>query len=106
VAGDSIEPRRPTWSDVLRQGCIAFVGTAAFPRLAHRLRWPTRVGPRGFAAYVAFNTLVLFAVRTWIFPVLKRMAADRDPTRDELREQLRREPSNGVLNPLTPPHHT
>jgi hypothetical protein len=37
----------PRWSDVLRESGFVFVGNALFPKLAHRLRWPSRLAPRG-----------------------------------------------------------
>ena len=81
------------WRTVLQQRAIAFVGTAAFPRLAYWLRWPTRLGPRGLVAYAAFNALLLFAIRTWLMPYFKRMAEAREHAEQELREQLGREPT-------------
>jgi len=84
---------KPAWRDVLQQSAIAFIGTAAFPRLAHWLWWPTRLGPRGFIAYAAFNTLLLFAIRTWAIPFFKRMAEERERAEQELREQLGRDPT-------------
>lgn len=62
----------------LWQAAMAFAGMAAFPRLAYRLRWPTRLGPRGFVAYVAFNTLVLFAMRMWVIPYFRRMMEEHE----------------------------
>lgn len=85
---------KPVWPDVVQQSATAFVGTAAFPRLAYWLRWPTRLGPRGFIAYVACNTLLLFAIRTWVIPFFKRMAEERERAEQELREQLGREPTD------------
>jgi hypothetical protein len=76
----------------MQQTVIAFVGTAAFPRLAHWLRWPTRLGPRGFITYVTFNTLLLFAIRSWIVPLVKRKAEERERATRMLRKQLGREP--------------
>jgi hypothetical protein len=84
---------RPRSRDILQQSAFAFVGTAALPRLAYWLRWPTRLGPRGFIAYAAFNTLLLFAIRTWVAPYFKRMAEVRERGEQELREQLGREPT-------------
>jgi hypothetical protein len=84
---------KPAWRDMLQQSAIAFIGTAAFPRLAYWLRWPTRLGPRGFIAYVAFNTLLLFAVRTWVIPFFKRMAEERERAERELRDRLGRDPT-------------
>jgi hypothetical protein len=56
------------------------------PGLAHRLRWATRLGPRGFAAYVAGNTVLLFGIRTWIIPAMKRTAAERERAADAEEE--------------------
>jgi hypothetical protein len=84
---------KPAWTDIAQQHGIGFIGAAAFPRLAHWLRWPTRLGPRGFIAYVAFNALLLFAIRTWLMPFFKRMAEERELAEQELREQLGREPT-------------
>jgi hypothetical protein len=53
---------------------MTFVGVAAFPRLAHRLRRPTRLGPRGFVVYVACNTLALFLLRQILMPRWRRIA--------------------------------
>lgn len=63
---------RKTWRDRLQHIAGGFVLTAAFPHLFHLLNWPSRVGPRGFIAHVAFNTLLLFAIRTWLFPIQRR----------------------------------
>jgi hypothetical protein len=79
--------------EVLRVRAIAFVGMAAFPRVAHWLRWPTRLGPRGLIAYAAFNTLLLFAIHTWVIPFFNRMAEKRQRAERELREQLGRDPT-------------
>ena len=87
----------PGWREVLEERALAFVGTAAFPRLAHWLRWPTRLGPRGFLAYVAFNTFLLFALRTWVIPYLRRMAEEQERVKEELRAQLGREPTADEL---------
>ncbi len=82
----------PGARDVLQQSVLAFVGTAAFPRLAYRLRWPTRLRPPGLVAYIAANTLLIFAIRTWLIPYLKRRADEWEGVEQELREQLGREP--------------
>jgi hypothetical protein len=88
---------RPAWRDVAQHYAIGFVGTAAFPRLSHRLRWPTRLGPRGLIAYIAFNTLLRFAIGRWLMPFFKRMADERDRAEQELREQLAREPAEDEI---------
>ncbi|WP_027007654.1 hypothetical protein [Conexibacter woesei] len=77
----------------LREAGWRFVGVAAFPRLAYRLRWPTRLGPRGLLLYIAFNTALLAAIRTWLFPLLRRHTEHRE----RLRAQLGHEPSDQEL---------
>ena len=84
----------PGWRDVLGQSALTFVGVAAFPRLAYRMRWPTRLGPRGLLAYIAFNTLFQFAMRTWALPYLKRRTEEYERARDELMQRLGREPTH------------
>jgi hypothetical protein len=81
------------WRNVLQERAIAFLGTAAFPRVSYWLRWPTRLGPRGVIVYAAFNTLVIFAMRTWGIRHLQRMAAKRERAEQELRDQLGRAPT-------------
>lgn len=78
-------------------GAVAFLFVAAFPRLAYRMRWPTRLGARGLLAYVAFNTAVGFALLSWALPYFKRMAEEREHAKEELRQQLGREPTDDEL---------
>ena len=59
------------WLNVIANAVIAFVFGAAFPRLAYRLRWPTRLGPRGLVAYIACNTAISFALQAGVLPALK-----------------------------------
>ena len=87
----------PRWRDALGYGAIAFLFLAAFPTLAYRMRWPTRLGPRGLLAYVAFNTAIGFALRTWAMPYFKRMAREQERAKEELRHQLGREPTEDEL---------
>ena len=71
------------------------IGRAAFPRLSNRLRWWTRSW-RGFALYVAFNTLVLFSVRQFVMPRVRAWWDDQQ--RAQLTEQLGREPTVDELD--------
>lgn len=87
----------PRWRDALGYGAIAFLFLAAFPRLAYRMRWPTRLGHRGLLAYVVFNTASGFALRTWVAPYFKRMAREQERAKEELRHQLGREPTEDEL---------
>ena len=66
---------------------MTFVGNAAFPRLAYRLRWHTRLGPGGLLAYVAFNTAVVFALRTWVAGFFGRIAEERKRAKEQVRER-------------------
>jgi hypothetical protein len=92
-SGGKSSAAAPDWRLVVQQRAIAFVGMVAFPRLAYWLRWPTRLGPRGFIAYVAFNTLLLFALRTWVMAFFKRVVEERERAERVLCEQLGREPT-------------
>ncbi len=83
--------------DALGYGLIAFAFLVVFPRLAYWTRWPTRLGPRGTVAYIAFNTMVGFALRTWALPFLKRMAYEREQAENEVRRQLGRDPTDDEL---------
>jgi hypothetical protein len=87
----------PRWQDVLGQSATTFVGVATFPKLAYRLRWPTRLGPRGLLAYIAFNTLFLFLLRQFVLPGLERMAREEERAKEELTQRLRREPTDREL---------
>jgi hypothetical protein len=82
-----------SWNDALRESAWTFIGSTAFPKLAHRLRWPTRLGPRDLLLYIAFNTALGLAVRTWAVPFFKRLGEQREQAKDELRQRLGREPS-------------
>ncbi len=97
TAAPEREMTQPRWREAVCYGAVALVFFAAFPRLAYRLRWPTRLRPRGVVAYVAFNTLVGFALRVWAVPFLKRMADERAQAEQELRQQLGREPTEDEL---------
>jgi hypothetical protein len=84
---------RPRWRESVGYGGVAFVFLVAFPRLAYRLRWPTRLSPRGVVTYVAFNTLLRFALWVWAPRFLSRVTDDQAQARKELRQQLGREPT-------------
>ena len=73
---------------------IRLMGTAMFPRLAHRLRWPTRLRGRKLAGYVVFNALSLFGFSLlvsrmlhWRAGVIQTLRAElgREPTPEEFR---------------------
>jgi hypothetical protein len=83
--------------DAFGEAALRFAGVAAFPRLAYWLRWPTRLGPRGFIAYVVFQTVLIFVVRTWGPPYLKRLSDEVLAEKAELAERLGREPTEAEL---------
>jgi hypothetical protein len=85
------------WRDTAGHGAVSFVYGAAFPRLAYRLRWPTRLGPRGVVAYIAFDTAMQFALRAWVLPYFRRMADKRAQAEEALRRQLGRQPTEEEL---------
>jgi hypothetical protein len=86
--------RRPRRQDLGYQAMVEFIAGAAFPKLAYRLRWPTRLRGRGLLVYVAFNTLLLFAVRVWVLPWVRRIREEWERIREELRLELGREPTD------------
>jgi hypothetical protein len=86
-----------SWREGLGYGAIAVVLGAAFPRLMSWVFWPARLGPRGLAAYIAFNTAMDFVVRTRVLPYLRRMAEERERARMELAQTLGREPTEDEL---------
>ena len=77
------------WQEAATHALAAFALSAAFPRLAHRLRWPTRLGPRGLLAYIALNTALGFGLRAWVAPYFRRLAEERE----RLAAKLGREPT-------------
>ncbi|HEY1516493.1 MAG TPA: hypothetical protein VGF91_08745 [Solirubrobacteraceae bacterium] len=84
----------PKREDLAYQAAVEFIAGAAFPRLAYRLRWPVRLRGWRLVAYIAFNTLLLFAVRAWVVPYFRDMAVEREHTRRHLRAELGREPTD------------
>jgi hypothetical protein len=89
-----------TWADrlpILGAYAAGIVGTALSPRLAHWTRWPTRLGVRGRIAYAGFNALMLFAIRQFVLPWIKRTVEVQERARDELRRELGREPTEREL---------
>ena len=92
--------------DLLIGFAIRFAGTAAFPRLAHLLRWPTRLGWRGTAAYVMSTVVMAAWVRGWVVPHFERIAAryrelqedlGEKPTREKVLEHMARLDAEGRL---------
>ncbi|MGI8779585.1 MAG: hypothetical protein ACR2L8_05350 [Solirubrobacteraceae bacterium] len=75
-------------------GAAAYVVLAtALPRLAYRLRWPTRLGPRGLVAYIAGVTLFHFGLGHYVLPRIKRIVDECD----RLTKRLGREPTDDEL---------
>jgi hypothetical protein len=84
------DPRRREWPIAIALSvCIG----AAFPRLYRWLDPAPRLGPRGLAAYIAMNTAIVFTMKTWVLPGLRRVAERQQQTRTELRRTLGREPT-------------
>jgi hypothetical protein len=76
-------------ADRLIEAGLTFAGNLFFPRLSHRLRWRTRLGPGGTLAYVL--AWVGFAVSFVWF--MSKVARRRDEMWAEVREHLGREPT-------------
>ena len=92
--------------DLLIGFAIRFAGTAAFPRIAYLLRWPTRLGWRGTAVYVMSTVVITAWVRGWLAPRMERRAAryrelledlGEEPTREKVIEHMARLDAEGSL---------
>jgi hypothetical protein len=91
----------------------SFVGNALFPRVAYRLRWPTRLRGRHLLLYVAFNAAFSFYARQWLAArfltpgsaerVKQQLRSElgRNPTEREVRDRLA-ENRRWEMMPLTP----
>ena len=84
--------------ELLQNAAVTFGANALFPRLSYRMRWPTRLGPRGLAVYIAFRASLLFAVLQVLMPFLRQLQANRERTQTALREELGREPTEEELD--------
>ena len=79
---------------------LTFAGNLLFPRLSYRLRWRTRLGPRGTLVYILATTG--FAVVFVRF--LTKLAQRQAQMWAEVREHLGREPtSREVFEYIHPP---
>jgi hypothetical protein len=71
------------------EAALTFLGNVFFPRLSHRLRWRTRLGPRGTLMYAvawcAFGAAFIWGV--------SRLGRLQEQTRAEVRAHLGREPT-------------
>ena len=75
--------------DRLLEAALSFAGNLFFPRLSHRLRWFTRLGPGGSLAYVLAR--IGFAVSLIWF--ISKGARQQDEMWAEVRGHLGREPT-------------
>jgi hypothetical protein len=81
----------------LTYAACAFVGDALFPRLAYRLRWPTRARGTLLLAYIAWNTALGFWFRHRLAPIFREAAKDQQVATQQLRAELGREPTREEL---------
>jgi hypothetical protein len=81
------------WRNTLAVVVAATVLAAAFPRLAHWARWPTRLAPRGRLLYIAYNAAFYYAVRE----LARHVREDHEQAVEELRAELGREPTDDEL---------
>lgn len=86
-----------SWREAASGAGLAFVLGAVFPRLAYRVRWPTRLSARGVVVYIALNTILEFALRAWALPLFRRLADERTQAENDLRHQLGRGPTDDEL---------
>lgn len=88
---------KPPWRDEALAVVVAFVGAAAFPRLAWRLLWPTRLRGRALVLYILGTSVLSFALRAWLVPTLRGFVDRQEHARAELRGRLGREPTPDEL---------
>jgi hypothetical protein len=77
---------------VFTDAALRFVGNAAFPRLAYRLRWETRLA-RG----VALDALLRAVASVAFLRFALRQARRQAEARELLRERLGRDPTDEEL---------
>ena len=85
-------PAKP-WTDARRRALGSFLANVAFPRLAHRLRWPSRLGRRGLVRYVALTAGMAAAARAFGMFIASAEVVNGEEIREKLRMQLGREPT-------------
>lgn len=74
---------------IVNEAAGRFVLNALFPRLCARLRWTSRLGPRGVAVYVATAVAVKFLLNGPLRSWSRRYNAQME----ELRRELGRAPT-------------
>ena len=77
----------------LISAALTFLGNAAFPRLLYRLRWRTRLGPRGVPLEILLRTAAAVVLREFAL----RQARSQAEARELLRERLGRQPTKEDL---------
>jgi hypothetical protein len=82
-----------SWREGLGYGAVVVAVGAIFPRAMSWVTWPARLGPRGLVAYIVFNTVMDFAVRTRLLPFFERVIEEQQCARTELARTLGREPT-------------
>jgi hypothetical protein len=97
---------RDIWRRLDRYGqaslfVVRLIGTALFPRLAYKLRWPTRLRGRKLAGYIGFNALSLFVLRV----LVSKMIDWRAGVIDKLTAELGREPTPDEFRAAVDPYH-
>jgi len=89
---------RREWARWVTAMLAVVAWNAAFPRAAYLARWPSRMGPRGLVAYVAWRTAFNFWLFQWVLPWAKARAEEVEALKEELRARLGREPSETELS--------
>jgi len=83
------------WLDHTRftNAVLTFAQNLLLPRLSHRLRWQSRLSPRGTLLYVAAR-IASAAVLVYLFlRGVERLSAKREALTAPLRARLGREPT-------------
>ena len=89
--------KRPWRRELPEEFVLRWAFAFFLPRLYYRERWVSRLGGRGLALYVLVRTAERYTTFTWVLPRLRQGLGDRIRWRQELVEQLGREPSEEEL---------
>src|SRR3954467_8113119 len=84
----------PGWRSTVVGVAVSAVLGALFPKFWRSTQWPVGLGRRGAAAYVAVNTLAIFAARH----LGRRMREEHDAAVAGARARLGREPTEREIH--------
>jgi hypothetical protein len=87
------------WLDHTRftNAVLTFAQNLLLPRLSHRLRWQSRLSPRGTLLYLVARVASSMVLVYLFLRLVRRLEARREAAKAELRTRLGREPTNDDL---------